>query len=145
MKKFKFRFESILKMRQEKETQIGRILAEEVGVLERIEQSLRQCLEEISAFEKEKQAMAIEGVVVADIQRVSAGVDRLRKKRDDILIQKQQQEEEVFRCKLLLIEAMKDRKTMEKLKEKAFAGYIEEFERNESKTIEEIVNYRNSL
>ena len=53
-----------------------------------------------------------------------------------------QRQKEVDVARNKLEEAMKERKTFEKLKEKAFAKFIVEENKKEQKEVDEIVSYR---
>jgi flagellar FliJ protein len=53
-----------------------------------------------------------------------------------------QREKEVEVARVRLSEAMRERKTFEKLREKAFEAFLEEESRAEQKEVDELVSYR---
>ncbi len=144
MKKFKFRFESLLKMKIDKEEQVSKELGIMVSELEMITLELEKNESRLHTFEEESKQLAKQGVTISEIRRLSDGIDHLRKKRKEIEQCKLEKEEEIALQKQKLVAAMKDRKIMDKLKENAFANYMEEFEQSEKKVTEEIVNYKSS-
>lgn len=144
MKKFKFRYESVLKMRLDKE--------------EAIKAELAECITEKQAIETQKSAIEKSEIEYAlYIQTVLASGEshgemrqftegkkyyRNNKKRLDQQIVKLNQE--IQRIQLKLVEAMKDRKIMEKLKERAFQEFVEAINEADEKLIEEVVNFSNN-
>lgn len=145
MKKFVFRFESILKMHIDREAEIGGELAVLMSELEMIDRSLRETeeknrmlLEDIDR--KKERGTSVQEICLAEEGRryFKTQIESWEEKRDLQL-------DRIALKRTELTEAMKQRKIMEKLKEKAHDEYVEAFEREERKVIEEIVTYKGSV
>jgi len=95
-------------------------------------------------FFEAMEAMMKEGCSASELRRVQRGQSyyraHLKALDDKILIL----EENVNETQQLLLEAVKARKIMEKLKENAYNHFVDEFNHEEQKVIEEIVNYKNN-
>ena len=143
MKKFKFRYESVLKMRLDKEDRLKNDLAKLVQqrqlVLDKIE-SLKKNLETYSSWIQEGLSSGRQ----MDYHEIDQGKQYYRKHIQNLTLELHQLEAEIEEAKRILVEAMKERKVMETLKENDFKKYIEEFNKADAKVIEEIVNYKNN-
>ncbi len=143
MKKFKFRYESVLKMRQDAEDRIKNTLAAVI--------SERQ--KKVNAYEAmcEKEAL-FQNHITESLQTGNAkgrhlfydGQQYYAKHKKRISEDISQLDKDIEIIKIDLTHAMKERKVMEKLKEKAFQDFIEAIEEADAKVIEEIVNYHNN-
>ncbi|MBF4691726.1 flagellar export protein FliJ [Fusibacter ferrireducens] len=143
MKKFKFRYESVLKMRLDKEDQLKNDLAKLVqkrqNILDQIDH-LKEKLEDYSSWVQE-------GLLSGrrmHYYEIDQGKQYYRKHIHDLTVTLQQVEAKIEEAKVVLTEAMKERKVMEKLKEKDYQKYIDDFNQADAKVIEEIVNYKNN-
>lgn len=143
MKKFRFRYESVLKMRLDKEENLKNDLAKQVQkrqvILDRIDK-LNASLDQYSIWIQDGLR---EGRKMA-YHEIDQGKKYYKKHIKEQMQLLKSVEVEIERIKALLIEAMKERKVMEKVKEKDFQTYIEEFNKADAKVIEEIVNYKNN-
>ncbi len=128
-------------MRIEREETIGKELGELQVRLERLNAAVAGVNARISEDIAARQDAAVLGLSVAEFQQRAAGIAYLEKKRSELLIEKLGLESSIEDKKIELTEAMKDRKTMEKLKENAFQEYMEAFEKNEQKITDELVSY----
>ncbi|MDO4800023.1 MAG: hypothetical protein Q4A52_05845 [Bacillota bacterium] len=143
MKKFIFRYEGILKLRQEREDQVKQELAQLFLSLERQEEEIRQIRMRNRQFRGvvEQSMLGNERYPLGDIdpgnrfyrERIEQSLQRLQDIRDQI-VQKQ----------LELQDAVKDRKVMETLKENRKREYVEALHKLDEMAIEEIVNYNNA-
>jgi|GEM_PF-852674 len=144
MKKFQFEYESILKMRQSKEDDVKNELATLIAKLQMTKQEKNSMLNNQKNFFEAMEAMMKEGCSASELRRVQRGQSyyraHLKALDDKILIL----EENVNETQQLLLEAVKARKIMEKLKENAYNHFVDEFNHEEQKVIEEIVNYKNN-
>ncbi|MBM7560584.1 flagellar export protein FliJ [Fusibacter tunisiensis] len=144
MKKFKFRYESVLKMRMDAEDKVKHQLA---GLIKERQNQL-DALEALKGREQSYLVFIEEslrsGRAKHEMHHFSDGkkyysdhkhVLQNRVSRLDQDIKKKQEE---------LLEAVKSRKIMEKLKENAYRAYVEAFNEADAKLIEEVVNYKNN-
>lgn len=144
MKKFKFRYESVLKMRLDKEEQIKGELANCISEKQMIEQKKFDLELSEREYAMHIQNLLNTGETNAEMKQFSEGKKYYRnnKKRLDSQIAKLN--EEMQRIQLKLVEAMKERKIMDKLKERAFQAFIESINEADEKLIEEVVNFSNN-
>lgn len=145
MKKFAFRYEPILKLRQEAEENLKQQLADLIQQLDEVEALREALLIKMRQHESALMERLETGARAYELHHVSQTKqyfsDRKRELEDRVLRKKL----EIEKHHLKLYEAIKDRKIMEKLKEKAFRQYMDEFNQAEDKVIEEIVNYNNTM
>lgn len=144
MKKFKFRYESVLKMRMNEEDRIKNELAKKIN--ER--QNILDALENLNSVELEYlnhiDIVIKSGKAGKEMHSFSEGKKYYKTLRDQYKKNLSSVESEIDNIKQLLVEAMKSRKVMDKLKEKAFQTYIDEYNEMDAKLIEEVVNYKNN-
>ena len=142
MARFVFPLQNILNMKEKLEdqeknnfAQANLRLHEAMDEKEALEQRLTEAK---SKLQKEISA----SLDVRNIRRQEEAVEILRMYvRQQILVVKQREKEvEVARDRLN--EAMKERKTFEKLREKAFEAFLAEENLREQKEIDELVSYR---
>lgn len=144
MKKFSFRFEPLLKMKMDREEAVANELAEIVKQLRDVNLRIDSIEDKTSRFQVEFMKRKETGLTALELQQGNEMAEYYRRTRNDLLRNRQEVEMRRDDKKHELSEAMKERKIMEKLKEQAFQAYVEEYERNERKGIEEIVTYRGS-
>lgn len=144
MKKFRFKYAKILQLRIDKENEVKNSLAKINQKIVREEGVLEDLLAKEHAFQVSVEAQMLEGVSIGTLRDnahntsyLKAAVDKsrhlIRTYMDErVAIQKD------------LIEANKERKVMEKLKEKEVEAYkvLEEFE--EKQLIDQIVTYQST-
>lgn len=128
-------------MRIEKEELIAGELGELQGMLDAVKRSVSEFSRRIAHHTELQKRGAEAGMTIAEFQQGAVNIAYLEKKRDESLLEQVSLEAKIEDKKLELMEAMKDRKTMEKLKENALREYIDEFEKNEQKIIDELVSY----
>ncbi|BEP29378.1 flagellar FliJ family protein [Helicovermis profundi] len=144
MKKFKFKYENILKMRINEESKIKILIANLNIELMKLETKRDNILTNRIKYFKEIQEQLQNGCqasVLLEIERNKKYyVDSLKDvefKIETILFELKKAREEY-------VEILKEKKIMEKLKEKKEKLFLKEIEKMENKLIDEIVNYKNS-
>jgi len=142
MAKFIFRLQSVLglkeKMEDMKKNEFGKAVSELASA-----QQKKMELEQDKALCINKLRNSIDtGIDPQKIQQYNQYIDNLKHllARQEIYIQKC--EEIVEQKRSELVEAMRERKTLEVLKENDYEEYIEEEKRSEQKIVDEIVSYR---
>ena len=142
MARFVFSMQNLLNMKEKLEEQeknnysrANMLYQEALDELEQIkarrqreEETLKQCLKET--------------IDVREIRRREEAVEivKLYIKQQQLVVM--QREQEVQEAREKLAEAMKERKTFEKLREKAFQAFMEEENKKEQKEVDELVSYR---
>lgn len=144
MKKFKFRYESILQMRLKREDAIKNELAQ--AIAEKNKYVERQLLikETLKTYMHHIEDAIKTGKANNEMHAFYSGKKYYMNKIKDLDLRIKKANDNILAIQSKLSEAMKERKIMDKLKEKDFQTYIDEFNEAEAKVIEEIVNYKNS-
>lgn len=144
MKKFKFRYESILNMRKNHEDQVKNALAKRIAERQTLLDKLTQNDLESKQYEAHIKKLMDSGEAKAERHSFFEGKQYYIKKKMRLSQALVRMEAELSRIQADLSEAMKQRKIMEKLKEKAFQNYVDAVNELDAKLIEEIVNYKNN-
>lgn len=142
MARFIFSLQNILNMKEKLEDQAKNDFAqanlrlqEAIAEKEALEQRLRE--------EKQKLQQDISASLdIGKIRQREDAVEILRMYVAQQMLVVKQREKEVEVARDHLNEAMKERKTFEKLREKAFEAYMAEENLREQKEVDELVSYR---
>ena len=137
MAKFIFKMENILEVKRKLEDQAKSVYAAALAVLEEEQRKLRQ-LEE----KKEGYKVRLTEMMCATLQ-----VDQIKNLEDAVEVMKYRIQEQIKaeRARQELQAAVVERKTYEKLKEKAFEEFKEEINAQEKKEVDELVSYKFSV
>ncbi len=141
MKKFRFRFEKILTIRRETEDRLKMELAEAENRRQRLHQQKKTLIEEERSF-YESIAREEDRFNTWYRQQMDRARTYYGQEKERLEGELQRVTAHVIAKRQEVTEAMQERKTMEKLREKDEARYLEALEASERKVIEEIVNYR---
>lgn len=144
MKKFRFRYENILKMRIDAEDEIKSKLKKLNQELHQLEEDKFLLESNYSTYKHEVQQMLEEGLKGYEIQRINNFQSYYRGKIEETELEIKHMERRIEDVKFDLMEAIKERKIMEKIKEKDFKLYLEAVNAMEGKSTEEVVNFQNS-
>jgi len=144
MKKFVFRFERILQVRIDKENEIRNTLGKVNKLILEKEEEFKKVHLQYEDFLKYLNNTMKQGVRAGDMQAVASNKSYLVDKMDHIKRELSVLVEERMRIQKDLIEANKQRKIMEKLKEKEIDKYKALEAMEEAKTIDQIVTYQST-
>lgn len=144
MKKFVFRFEKILQLRIDKESEVRNKLGKVNKIILDKETELQGVVSSYENFLQDLNEAFKEGVYVRDMQAVSSNKSYLTNKIEHLKHELSVLVEERRTIQTELIEANKQRKIMEKLKEKELANYKELEALEEAKTVDQIVTYQST-
>ncbi len=144
MKKFVFRFERILQVRIDKENEIRNTLGKVNKLILEKEEEFKKVHLQYEDFLKFLNNTMKQGVRAGDMQAVASNKSYLVDKMDHIKRELSVLVEERMRIQKDLIEANKQRKIMEKLKEKEIDKYKALEAMEEAKTIDQIVTYQST-
>lgn len=142
MARFIFSMQNILNMKEKLEDQAKNDFAHaNLRLQEAI--SEREVLEQRLDAEKQKLQQDISAAL--DIGRIrqrenAVEIFRMYVRQQTLVVLQREKEVEIAREHLN--EAMKERKTFEKLREKAFEAFLEEEKQREQKEVDELVSYR---
>lgn len=136
MKKFRYNMESILKIKLKLEDQAKIAYANARNRLNSEEEKLGSLKQKKASYEQEKRDMN-KRLNIMKLKQLSESIEIMKLKiiQQKIIVDAAAQRLEVARIRLN--DAMVERKTQEKLKEKAWQEYMIEFEAEEQKEIDE--------
>ncbi|SDY91676.1 flagellar export protein FliJ [Tindallia californiensis] len=141
---FRFRFDSILAYKEKKEEKAKQIMSEAVKALEEERKKLNDLkIQHEMALERWKQDIK-EQQKIYEVQIKSNQIQWLV---DMIEIQKNKltkAEVEVEKCRSLLIEAKKETKKFEKIRENDYESFKAEFKKMEAAQIDQFVSYKSA-
>lgn len=144
MKKFKFQYESILTLRQNKEDDIKNDLAKLISKRQNIIDQLENYKLRQKQYGDDITQTMQKGCSATQLQSIESGKTYYRDHIHRLLNELKRVDRNIAETQGILLEAVKDRKIMEKVKENAFRKFVEEVNHEETKVIEEIVNYKNN-
>lgn len=141
MKKFRYSMESILGIKLKLEDQAKIAYANARNSLNVEEEKLAQLKNKKSSYEEEQRTVSNDKLNIMKLKELSQSIEIMKYKinQQKALVYAAEQRLEVARIRLN--DAMVERKTQEKLKEKAWQEYIEEYEAQEQKTIDELNSF----
>ncbi len=139
---FKFRLETILKLKEQFEKNAKNELGIAIMKLEEEKLKLKNICDEIKINMIEFKN-ACTGIIQREkIKELKSFLDFLdgAKERQEENVKKE--EENVDKIRDKLVEIMKERKVLENLREKEFHKYLKEEERKEQQRVDELVSYK---
>lgn len=142
MARFRFSLENILNIKKKLEEQAKNEFGQANARLFREQEKLEAVsLRSWEVRQKLKMALC-ETLSVTDIRRREEAVEILKfyVVQQQLAVKRCEKEVEIAREKLN--EAMKERKIFEKLKEKAFDEFMQEENRKEQRTVDELMSYK---
>lgn len=142
MAKFIFKMESILSIKCKLEDQAKAEYGIEVARLREEERKLEMLVAKKEAYQAALTEAVQDALNIREIKDLENSVENAKY---NINVQKfviKQQQQRVDQAREKLDNAMKERKTYEKLKEKAFEQFKLEIEAQERKEIDELVSFR---
>ena len=144
MPKFVFRLQSVLSIKEKVEDLKKNEFGKAVGILA-AERQKKVDLENAKADNVISLRTSInEGIQPEDIRQHNQYIDRLKqmiKHQEQVIIRAEAYVEEK---RAELVEAMRDRKTLETLRDNDFEEYIIEEKKAEQQVVDEIISYRGS-
>lgn len=144
MKKFKFRYESVLKMRLDQEDRIKNELARVIARRQKLIEQLSDTEHDARRYDQHIQEMMQNGECKQEMHGFSEGKRFYRDRINNLKQLIGQADKEIISVQSRLVEAVKERKVMDKLKENAFRAFVEAINEADEKLIEEVVNFANN-
>lgn len=144
MKKFKFRYESVLKMRIDQEDRVKNELAKLIAEKQTLEDELSELRQSALRYDQHIEFLMTNGDTYHERLQISQGKRYYRDQIQSVTEQIHRITIEIQKVQMKLVEAMKERKIMEKLKEKAFQEFVQAINDADFKLIEEVVNFSNN-
>lgn len=144
MRKFVFRFEKILQVRIDKENEVRNMLGKINQRILEAEDAFKMVKHQYEIFLNQLNDSFKEGVRAGDMASVASNKSYLIDKMDHIKRELDVLMDERRRIQQELIEANKQRKIMEKLKEKEIEKYKALEAMEEAKAVDQIVTYQST-
>ena len=135
MKRFSFDLEKLLELRRYRERETEVELTRAVGILAELERRIRSLAEELAAAQREEFAL---GRDIKEIQSYERYITRLISTRDALLEEAAKAELEVEKARAAYTVAARDRKVVDKLKEKRLRTYKKEVNAAQVKFLDDI-------
>lgn len=142
MAKFVFKLESILSIKYKLEDQAKTEYGLELARLRLEEEKLARLKEKKEGYQRKLKDAVQNYLDVNHIRELQGSVEYAKYNMSLQRLVIKAQEQRVEEARRQLDEAMKERKTFEKLKEKAFEQFKIELEAQERKEIDELVSFR---
>lgn len=141
MAKFKYRMQNILnvKMKLESQAKIAYGVANQKYLEE--QKKLQQIILRRTGYEKALKEAMTGTLDVRQVNHARADVNTMKTLMRRQMIEVHKAERELEDARRSLNQIMTERKTHEKLKEKAFEQFMEELKAEESKEIDQLVSY----
>lgn len=141
MAKFIFKMENILKVKRKLEDQAKSVYADALMLLDEEQQKLALLEQQREGYKKRLVSMMIASLNIDQIRTLEDAVEVMKYRIREQLVRVQDAEIKVERARQALQAAMVDRKTYEKLKEKAFEEFKLEINAQEKKEVDELVSF----
>lgn len=142
MAKFIFKMAGILSIKEKLEEQAKVEYGLEIARLREEEERLRQMAIRKEEYQSRLKESLKDRLNVREIKGLENCVENIKYNMQLQRLTIKRQEAQVEKARQKLDEAMKERKTYEKLKEKAFGEYKLELAAQEQKEIDELVSFR---
>lgn len=141
MARFHYSMQSILNIKMKMETQKKQAFSAARAVLDQEEEKLQGLILRKQGYEEEAVGLLSGDLKLRDIQENNTAMLRMDGFIADQQVCVSAAEEKLELARVEMTEAMKERKTHENLKEKAFAQFMLEENRRESKEVDELTSY----
>lgn len=144
MKKFIYSMQSILNLQYELEEQEKAAFREANDKLAFEEDILRQMFNQMESYENQLRELMSGPLNLQEVRVCKHGIDIMKSRIRTQMIAVHMAEKNVEAARIRLTEAVINRKTQERMREKAFDEYKIEMASEEAKEIDELVSYTHS-
>jgi flagellar FliJ protein len=142
MARFVFSMQNLLNIKEKLETQEKNNFSQANLRLMEAQEKLAQLQYRLEATEESLRETVRSLADLQEVRRLENAVEVIKMYRQQQKLVVLQREKEVEVARQRLNDAMRERKTFEKLREKAFKAFMEEESRAEQKEVDELVSYR---
>lgn len=141
MAKFTYRMQNILdiKLKMENQAKIAYGMAN--AKLSEEQEKLQSILIQRAGYERKAKELVTGTLLIQEIRECRRAIDTMKSRQRTQMMNVHAAEKNVELARARLNEVMVERKTHEKLREKAFEAFKLEIQRAESKEIDELVSY----
>ena len=141
MAKFVYRMQNILDIKLKIENQAKIAYGMANAKLAEEQDKLRQIMLRRAGYERQSRDLVNGTLCIQDIRECRRAIDVMKSLQRTQMMHVHSAEKEVERARAYLNEVMMERKTHEKLREKAFDQFKQELLHEEGKEIDELVSY----
>ncbi len=141
MARFRYRMQSILDIKLKMETQARQEFAQARMLLEQEEEKLKALKERKAEYERQAREMLLGTLNCRNMAENKEALLRMDEYIGDQLLRIREAETKVEQAREKLAEVMKERKSHETLKEKAFEQFLLEEKRQEGREVDELTSY----
>ncbi len=141
MARFRYSLQSILDIKLKMETQAKQEFSAAKNALDEENEKLEHLFQRKAEYEAEAKRL-LSGIL--DVREIDENKNALLRMEELIALQQSQvalAERRMDAAREALTEVMKERKTHETLREKAFEEFLQDENRQESKTVDELTSY----
>ncbi len=144
MAKFKYRFQTLLNVKENMEKNVKNELGIAVQELEKQKEILRKLQYEIESQENEYRYEGERKTVILKLRQRLEYIKLIQERKEQQQQRVKEAKRNVDKIRERLIEAMKEKKVLENLKEKEWIVFKKEQEKLEQLLVDELVNYKES-
>ena len=141
MAKFIFKMENILEVKRKLEDQAKSVYANALVVLDEEQKKLFQLKEQKEGYKERLTSMMTASLNIDQIRTLEDAIEVMKYRIHEQMVRVQDAEIKAERARQALQDAVVERKTYEKLKEKAFEEFKLEINAQEKKEVDELVSY----
>lgn len=141
MARFRYRMQSILDIKLKMETQARQEFAQARMLLEQEEEKLKALKERKAEYERQAREMLLGTLNCRNMAENKEALLRMDEYIGGQLLRIREAETKVEQAREKLAEVMKERKSHETLKEKAFEQFLLEEKRQEGREVDELTSY----
>lgn len=141
MAKFVFKMQNILNIKERLETQAKSEYAEFAARLRTEEEKMRSLIARLHQYEDEAKKSALERLDIPKLKRCNEAITTMKELIKQQAVRVRIAERNLDRAREKLNLAMQEKKTYEKLREKAFDEFKLELNAQEKKEIDELVSF----
>ena len=144
MAKFVYKMQSLLNVKSKLEEQAKNEYSAAQARLREEQDRLNILYERLDGYIEEGRQLRSKALSVVDLRSNTEARERIKEFIELQKIEVQKAEEIVEEARIKLVEAQKERKTQEKLRERAFDEFLLEIKKEENKEVDELVSYKYS-
>ncbi len=144
MAKFVYKMQSLLNVKSKLEEQAKNEYSATQARLREEQDRLRILYERLEGYIEEGRELRSKTLNVIDLRSNTEARERIKEFIELQKIEVRKAEDVVEDARIKLVEAQKERKTQEKLRERAFDEFLLEIKKEENKEVDELVSYKYS-
>lgn len=142
MARFRYKMQNILDIKYKLEDQAKTAFSTAAAKLMEEEEKMQQLRNRKASYEEEARVLAMNRLNIPKIKQCKAAIEAIKEAIRNQAVAVHIAQRNLESARVHLNEVMTDRKTHEKLKEKAFEVFKQELEEEETKSIDELVSYK---